>query len=86
MLVTLPPPFPLRWQNIIKLPGIQEGSPANGTSATITELMSGSWSSVLLSPGPHQAFPSPHGFPFRSCLFLAFARSLSKSGVLAVVS
>ena len=36
-------------------------------------------SRVLLSPGPH-------GFPLRSGLFLAFARSLSESGILVVLS
>ena len=37
-------------------------SPANGTSATMIELMSGRVGGGFVAPGPHQAFPSSPAF------------------------
>ena len=40
-------------------------------------------SRVLLSPGPHQAFPGPHGRPLRNRLLSASVQSLPEAGHLA---
>ena len=37
-------------------------------------------SRVPLSPGPHQAFPDPHGFPLRSGLFLTVSAESLRVG------